>query len=202
MTDELKFGDLGPNAVHLCIDMQRLFAEETEWHTPWIERVLPQIHEIVAIRPERTVFTRFVPLASVAEAPGTWARYYQRWQSFTLNRLHPDLVGLVPDLAAYVPPAIVFDKHVYSPWCSGHLHQLLRSRNVDTLVVTGAETDVCVLGAVLGAVDLGYRVIIPEDAICSSADETHDALISLYKSRFSQQIEVTSTSTLLRKWVG
>lgn len=200
MTDELKFGDPGPDTVHLCIDMQRLFAEETEWHTPWIERVLPQIQQIAAMRPERTVFTRFMPPASVAEAPGTWARYYQRWQAFTLSHLQHDLVGLVPELAAFVPPAIVFDKHVYSPWSDGELHRLLRGRNVDTLIITGAETDVCVLGAVLGAVDLGYRVIIPEDAICSSSDETHDALMMLYRSRFSQQIEVISTSKLLRAW--
>ncbi len=26
--------------LHLCIDMQRLFAEETEWRVPWLPRVL------------------------------------------------------------------------------------------------------------------------------------------------------------------
>jgi nicotinamidase-related amidase len=30
------------------------------------------------------------------------------------------------------------------------------------LVITGSETDVCVLGTVLGAVDFSYRVIIVE----------------------------------------
>lgn len=31
--------------------------------------------------------------------------------------------------------------------------------------------------AVLGAVDRGYRVVLVTDAICSSADQTHDALM-------------------------
>ena len=39
---------------------------------------------------------------------------------------------------------------------------------------SGSETDVCVLATVLDAVDIGYRVIVVRDAICSSSDEGHD----------------------------
>ena len=35
-------------AVHLCIDMQRIFAPGGLWATPWMERVLPTIASIVA----------------------------------------------------------------------------------------------------------------------------------------------------------
>jgi nicotinamidase-related amidase len=59
----------------------------------------------------------------------------------------------------------------------------VQRRNCKALIVTGAETDVCVLAMVLGAVDLGYRVIIVSDALCSSADETHDAAMAIYHSR-------------------
>jgi nicotinamidase-related amidase len=45
-------------------------------------------------------------------------------------------------------------------------------------VITGAETDVCVLSTVLNAVDLGFRVVIVEDALCSSSDVGHDALMT------------------------
>jgi hypothetical protein len=63
-----------------------------------------------------------------------------------------------------------------------------RARLTDTLVISGGETDVFVL-AVLGAGDLGYRVVLATDALCSSSDETHDALLTSYESRFSEQIE-------------
>jgi nicotinamidase-related amidase len=53
---------------------------------------------------------------------------------------------------------------------------------------------------VLGAVDFGYRVVLVTDAICSSSDETHDALLTLYHQRFAQQIETVDTETLLRHW--
>src|SRR3546814_7558824 len=55
----LRHGDLGATARHLCVDMQRLFAEPTDWETPWMGRVLPNVVRIVAAHPERTVFTRF-----------------------------------------------------------------------------------------------------------------------------------------------
>jgi nicotinamidase-related amidase len=66
------------------------------------------------------------------------------------------------------PHARVLDKRIYSPWPGTGLDEALRAGGVDNLVVTGAETDVCVLATVLGAVDLGYRVIVVTDALCSS----------------------------------
>ena len=58
-----------------------------------------------------------------------------------------------------------------------------------------------VLGTVLGAVDVGYRVIIVRDAICSSSsDQGHDALMEVYHSRFSEQIETANADEILDAW--
>lgn len=56
------------------------------------------------------------------------------------------------------------------------------------------------LATVLGAIDQGLRVIIVQDAICSSADEMHDASMKLYRSRFSEQVESVSTTEILDSW--
>jgi nicotinamidase-related amidase len=133
--------------------------------------------------------------------PGAWRRYYRRWHDLTLAELDPALLELVPALARHAPPAQIIDKRFYSPFVEHALPRCLRARRADAVVITGAETDVCVLAAVLGAVDFGYRVVIAEDAICSSADATHDALLSLYQQRFAEQIEIASTETILRNWV-
>jgi nicotinamidase-related amidase len=196
----LRFGPLTGRSLHLCIDMQNLFAEATPWHTPWMARVLPAVEEVVSRFPERTVFTRFVPPERPQDMPGSWRRYYERWSELTLSRLDPALIELVPSLARFAPPAAVIDKRVYSPFVERPLLQLMRERRTDAVVITGAETDVCVLAAVLGAVDFGYRVILVTDAICSSTDETHDALLALYHQRFAEQIETIDTETLLRQW--
>jgi nicotinamidase-related amidase len=198
--DELKHGPLTKSCAHLCVDMQNLFAEDTEWHTPWLRRVLPVVERIARARPDRTIFTRFIPAERPGQGEGTWRRYWERWSSMTLEALPPGGVDLVAPLAELVPPAEVFDKRVYSPWVEPGLHDRLRARGVDTLVITGAETDMCVLAAVLGAVDRGYRVVVPTDAICSSSDRMHDALLTLYRERYGQQVETVPSEEILRAW--
>ena len=180
--------------------MQNLFAEDTPWNTPWMKRVLPVVTRIAERHPERTVFTRFIPARHPDELPGSWRRFYRRWADLTLERIDPRLLELVPALHRLSPPAAVIDKRVYSPFAEPALPQLLRSRGAEALVISGAETDVCVLAAVLDAVDRGYRVVLAADAICSSSDETHDALMTLYHNRFSQQIETAEADAILEAW--
>jgi nicotinamidase-related amidase len=70
----------GRDAVHLCVDMQRMFAEATEWKMPWLERVLPNIIAITSAHAERTVFTRFIPARKPGQGVGMWRHYYERWR--------------------------------------------------------------------------------------------------------------------------
>ena len=200
LSGDLPFGPLGHRTAHLCIDMQNLFAEKTPWHTPWMQRVLPLVMRIAEAHAEQTIFTRFIPAHDPDELPGAWRRYYRRWQELTLTRLDPRLVELVPPLARLAPPAMVVDKRVYSPFSELRLPRLLRRRRIDTLVISGAETDVCVLATVMAAVDHGYRVVLASDALCSSSDETHDGLMTLYRNRFDQQIEMAESAAILAAW--
>lgn len=196
----LVHGPLGEGVAHLCVDMQNMFAHGTSWAVPWFDRVLPQIVRIASRRPKDTIFTRFLPLDEPGQGRGTWKRYYERWADMTTSRLAPGQTDLVPELKRFVPPAAVVDKTVYSPWLTPDLDKLLAERGIDTVVVTGGETDVCVLGTVLGAVDRGLRVILVRDALCSSSDETHDASLALYHRRYGQQVEPVTTDELLQAW--
>lgn len=191
---------LGEQWAHICVDMQNMFSKDTDWHTPWLDLTLPVIEAISAQAATRTIFTRFVPPETVEDAHGAWKDYYRRWSSMTRSQLPPDMIELVPTLARLVPPARIFDKTGYSPWTSGELHRLLRSSRITTLLITGGESDVCVLATVLGAFDLGYRVVVPVDAVFGSADATHDAILEIYRSRFQCQLTVTSTDELLTLW--
>lgn len=200
MAQGLKFGGLGESAAHLCIDMQRLFGEEGPWPTPWTGRILPRVRAIAERFPERTIFTRFIPPHRPEDMAGMWRRYYRRWRHVTRERLDPALLDLLPPLAALAPPAAVVDKHTYSAFSRPELPELLRQRRVDALIVSGAETDVCVLATVLGAVERGYRVVVAGDAVCSSSDLGHDRLIEVYRNRYSEQIEIADVEEILSGW--
>lgn len=188
------------NAVHLCVDMQLIFAKGGIWETPWMERVLPAIIGITALCPERTVFTRFITPESPEQAPGQWWPYFQRWKIATRQVLGASQLELVPELARYVPPATIIDKPTYSAFFRSPLAGFLRDRRVQTVIVSGAETDVCVLSTVLDAVNIGFRVVLVEDALCSSSDTGHDALMTMYRTRFAQQIELIEAKHLADVW--
>jgi hypothetical protein len=115
--ETLPFGPLTDRTVHLCIDMQNLFALDTPWHTPWMDRVLPVVARIAERHPARTVLTRFIPPERPDQMPGSWRRYYERWRDLTQERMDPGLIERVPPLRAIAPPAEVIDKqstHLFS----------------------------------------------------------------------------------------
>jgi len=188
------------NAVHLCVDMQRIFRKGGIWETPWMERVLPVVAEIASRYRERTVFTRFITPASPADAMGQWRSYYERWWCATRGSLDPSQLDLVPELARYAPPAQILDKSTYSAFFRSPLLGHLLERQVRTVVVSGAETDVCVLSTVLDAVNIGLRVVLVEDAVCSSSDPGHDALMTMYRLRYAQQIDLVRSEALPDYW--
>jgi nicotinamidase-related amidase len=196
----LRYGKLDGRTIHLCVDMQDLFLLDTAWQVPWMARILPTICRLVEFRPEQTIFTRFIPVARPGMGVGSWKRYYERWAEMTLAGIG-DKVALAAPLRVFVPPALVLDKHVYSPWSEGRLARHLSERDVDTVIASGGETDICVLATVLGAIDLGHRVVIATDALCSSADSTHDNIMMLYTSRFAEQVETATVDEILDAWI-
>ena len=199
LADVVRFEPIA-DAVHLAIDMQSIFARGGIWETPWMERVLPTIVGITARYTARTVFTRFITPLHADDRPGRWQRYFGKWQCATRAVLPSSQLELVPALRQFVPPARVIDKPAYSAFTGSPLASLLSDKGISTLVITGSETDVCVLATVLHAVDLGFRVVIVEDALCSSSDAGHDALMTLYRNRFAEQIELINSEELTSLW--
>ena len=195
-------GEMRPleEAIHLCVDMQRIFARGGVWETPWMERVLPVIVDIA-----EKIFAahRVHAVHHAGKCRGSsrkWQAYYRRWQAATRARLSPDQLELVPELARFVPPAAVIDKPTYSAFFCSALDGFVQEKSVRTVVVTGAETDICVLSTVLAAVDRGLRVVIVEDALCSSSDAGHEALMTMYRTRLQEQIELITSDRLAEVW--
>ncbi|SDA92865.1 Isochorismatase family protein [Sinorhizobium sp. NFACC03] len=129
--------------------------------------------------------------------PGTWRDYYEKWPMMTASQMDPELIKLIHPLQRLVPPARILDKRTYSPWLSGRLDRALSFEGVETIIVTGGATDVCVMSAVLGAIDRGYGVTLLKDGVYSGLDQTHDASLQLLGNRFSVQLELSTAEEWL-----
>ncbi|OWJ63529.1 cysteine hydrolase [Inquilinus limosus] len=194
----LRFGPLSPNTVHIAIDLQRLFAEDTVWSTPALMGVVPNVAALAKAGP--TLFPRFVTPERADDAPGTWRRYYTHWAAVTRPNLAPGMLDLVADLAALAEPGSVIDKPTHSAFAAPEFVERLAALKADTLIVAGVETDVCVLGTILDGIDRGFRIVAVSDAMTSSSLPGHHATLDLILPRFDQQVEIVTTEAALRAW--
>jgi nicotinamidase-related amidase len=194
--------ELDEHAVLVVVDMQRVFETATSWQVPRLPALVPLIARMIEQHPAQTILTRFMTPASADAAAGSWQRYYRRWSSVTLAEMDPGLLALVPELAGFAPPAEVCDKTTYSAFESPAFVASLRRRKARTLVFCGIETDICVLASVLGAIDHGYDVVLATDALASSSDATHRAVLDLLVPRLDQQIEEVPVASILSCWTS
>jgi nicotinamidase-related amidase len=74
---------------------------------------------------------------------------------------------------------IVIDKPGYSAFEHTALGQLLTTRGIDTLILTGITTEVCVSSTLRTAVDRGYRCFTVADACTSSDAHLHAAALRM-----------------------
>ncbi|HEV8645313.1 MAG TPA: isochorismatase family cysteine hydrolase [Burkholderiales bacterium] len=77
------------------------------------------------------------------------------------------------------PGEIVIDKPGYSAFEHTTLQPLLTTRGIDTLVVTGITTEVCVSSTLRAAADRGYRCVTVRDACASGDAALHEAALRM-----------------------
>lgn len=69
------------------------------------------------------------------------------------------------------PDDFVFIKHRYSAFSVDAFTELLRVRGIETVLVTGVDTHICVEGSVRHGYDLGYRMVVLSDLVGTRAAE-------------------------------
>ena len=89
---------------------------------------------------------------------------------------------------------LVLDKNSASAFNSSGLDQMLRNLRLESLVITGMATDMCVETTARDAADRGYNVIVVEDAVATFNPEHHRHSLSSLARVFGQ---VWSTDQVL-----
>ena len=187
-------------AMHIVIDMQRLFAEHADWAVKDIGRIRKEVTWLAEHKPGRTLWTRFVPAQNPEAAQGAWRKYYEKWPSATLDGGGAAYVDLLPEHRTLAGKAAIFDKGTFSAFSNERLVAALTSAGVDTLILSGVETDVCVWATALDAVDAGFFVVLAKDALTSGSLEGHQATLEVIAPRFAPQVAIMGHVELEAAW--
>jgi nicotinamidase-related amidase len=90
---------------------------------------------------------------------------------------------------------LVFPKTNGGAFTGTNIDFVLRNMDIESIIVTGFLTDQCVLATAVCGADIGYDVLLVEDACTGTTKENHDAVVRLARDVF---LKVKSTAELLR----
>jgi nicotinamidase-related amidase len=108
---------------------------------------------------------------------------------------HTAYVIVVSELAPH-PSEFVVRKHTSSSFVGTRLDTILRTNNIETVVLVGGVTEGCVESAARDACHHGYFVVLCESAVCSFNPDLHEASLKVMRRRY----EVLQTADVLRVW--
>ena len=145
---------------------------------------IPVLHIWFVCEPGHPMFSQNAPLfeglvGANALVRGTWG-------------VAP-VPGLEPD-----PKDIVVEKMSMSAWETSRLEGHLRRAGIDTLINTGAWTNMSVEHTARTAADKGFRVIVPEDACSTMNADWHRASIDYAMGNVARVTKVDAVIAALR----
>lgn len=114
------------------------------------------------------------------------------WPNGEVTRGKMHVVGgdkssdVIPELEPR-PDDYYIPKYRWSAFHQTYLDLALRSRGIDTIILSGGSTDVGVTSTVYSGRDLDYNIIVVRDACGTSHDQrAHDTLMELVFPRMSR----------------
>ena len=93
------------------------------------------------------------------------------------------------------PSDYVIPKRRYNGFFQTDLDLTLRELGADTLIVVGADSNICVLQTLAGAYFLGYKTIVPADATFTFLIGTQEGALEYFTRCYDSRI--TTTEALL-----
>jgi nicotinamidase-related amidase len=84
---------------------------------------------------------------------------------------------------------IIVEKKTYSGFYKTKLESILKELGIDTLVLTGCVTNICILFTAFDAVKRGYKVIVKKDCVAGLDEKDSEFALKLMKNVLGVKIE-------------
>lgn len=104
---------------------------------------------------------------------------------------------VLPELGPDPGDLVLTRTHGLNPMGGTDLDPVLRNLGVTTVVVTGVSVNIAVTNLVLDAVNLGYQVVVPRDAVCGIPADYADAVLD---NTLSLLATLTTVDELMAAW--
>jgi nicotinamidase-related amidase len=173
------WGALAKEAQHIVPNLARLLAAARS-------AAVPVIQFVAVRREDLRGANRNAPLFEVTARAGGL-------------RLGTSAVELVPELGPDDVDHVVPKTHGLASFRTTGADATLRNLGVTTIVLTGVSMNVAIPSLAFEAVNLGYRVVIPRDAVAGVPPEFADDVLD---HSLSLVAEIVTTDELLSAWNG
>lgn len=103
-----------------------------------------------------------------------------------------ELFGKVKDIYEEIKDAghvFFIDKTRYSAFAGTNLEQLLRERGINSVVLTGLVTDICIMHTAVDAYNRGYRITVPAPCVASFNPDGHTFALEHFKNSLGATVE-------------
>ena len=96
----------------------------------------------------------------------------------------------------------VVNKRFASAFAGTNLASLLTAEQVDTVIVTGCTTSGCVRASALDALQNGFLVVVPREAVADRAQGPHEANLFDLNAKYADVISLADTLAYLTSLEG
>jgi nicotinamidase-related amidase len=93
-------------------------------------------------------------------------------------------LAVMSDLLDEDHDVVVRDKKRYDAFTATELDHVLRSRRIDTVLLTGVNTNSCVLATTVAGNARDYAVVVVEDCVDTMDRRLHDPALALIRQAF------------------
>jgi len=92
----------------------------------------------------------------------------------------------------------VFEKRTYSGFFETELGLLIREMDVDTIVLTGLDTNICVRHTAADGFFRGYKIVVPKDATEALSEKEYQQGLEYIKKVYDG--EITEIEQIIARW--